>query len=286
MSDTGELSDRRYSLGYGYQQPDYTSWVNQIFPTVGQRPLTSSVAAAIPESWSPAAIELANSLIRTESLLRLEGGIELRRDNDSFDPQWERTLGRSSDLVLYSPSAWATRGMNAREQTIVNYCDAKERTVWSLAFLLGQSRASAPVELRSPPLALSDYSVNSIWQSYSAYTARVEPAGEGHSMLILTLKDATDEIRFKIDTARHVILSQTSFRDGQLTGGVTFEGMIEVAGTWWATKVVSTDEQGRPTSETRYDIKALSKEELGHLSRYERPLPEMSGYDQLLGGVR
>ena len=30
----------------------------------------------------------------------------------------------------------------------------------------------------------------------------------------------------------------------------------------------------------------LSKEELGRLSHYDRPMPEMSGYDQLLGGVR
>jgi hypothetical protein len=33
-------------------------------------------------------------------------------------------------------------------------------------------------------------------------------------------------------------------------------------------------------------IAALSAEDLGSLSRYERPLPEMSGYDQLLGGQR
>ena len=33
-------------------------------------------------------------------------------------------------------------------------------------------------------------------------------------------------------------------------------------------------------------VPALSKEELGRLSRYERPLPEMSGYDQLQGGLR
>lgn len=33
-------------------------------------------------------------------------------------------------------------------------------------------------------------------------------------------------------------------------------------------------------------IAALSAEDLGNLSRYERPLPEMSGYDQLLSGQR
>ena len=40
------------------------------------------------------------------------------------------------------------------------------------------------------------------------------------------------------------------------------------------------------TPAAKAPIPPLSKEELGRLSRYDRPLPEMSGYDQLLGGVR
>ena len=33
-------------------------------------------------------------------------------------------------------------------------------------------------------------------------------------------------------------------------------------------------------------VAALPLEELGRLSRYERPMPEMIGYDQLLAGAR
>ena len=33
-------------------------------------------------------------------------------------------------------------------------------------------------------------------------------------------------------------------------------------------------------------VPALPLEQLGRLSRYERPMPEMSGYDQLLAGAR
>jgi transposase len=40
------------------------------------------------------------------------------------------------------------------------------------------------------------------------------------------------------------------------------------------------------TPAVKVPIPALSLEELGGLSRYERPLPEMSGYDQLLAGAR
>ena len=40
------------------------------------------------------------------------------------------------------------------------------------------------------------------------------------------------------------------------------------------------------TPNSKTPIPPLSKEELGRLSYYERPLPEMSGYDQLLAGAR
>lgn len=40
------------------------------------------------------------------------------------------------------------------------------------------------------------------------------------------------------------------------------------------------------TSAPKTPIPALPLEELGRLSRYERPIPEMSVYDRLLGGVR
>ena len=40
------------------------------------------------------------------------------------------------------------------------------------------------------------------------------------------------------------------------------------------------------TPAAKAPVPALPLEELGRLSRYERAMPEMSGYDQLLGGVR
>ena len=80
------------------------------------------------EHWSPEAIALANSLLRTDSLLALDGGIELLRDTEQLDPRWNRSSGRSIDQVLYSATAWLTRGNNIGEQTLVNYCDANERS--------------------------------------------------------------------------------------------------------------------------------------------------------------
>ena len=53
--------------------------------------------------------------------------------------------------ILYSPTAWLTKPINPDGQTIVNYCDKKERGVFSLAFLLGQTRPSVERDLSTPP---------------------------------------------------------------------------------------------------------------------------------------
>lgn len=241
-------------------QPDYTSWVNSLFPAVSARPPKKTPPEKDPDGWSPDALAIAKSLLRADSLLKLEGGIALRREVLYFDPAWSRSNGRGVDLVLYSPKAWLTRSMNPREQTIIQYCDATERGTYSLAFLLGQTRASVASELKAIPLSLSDHSLASLSQAYAGYTARTEPSGENRVTLILTLKDSTQEFRFLIDTARHVILERTSSDDGKLTDKETFESFVEVAGRSWATKIVTSDDKGRPTTETNLDISTLTEQ--------------------------
>lgn len=246
---------------FGYNQPDYTSWVNTLFPAVEPPPSRKIVPISEPETWTPEAIALSKSLLRTEQLLKLDGGIELSRVTEYLDPRWKRQSGRSSDLALYSPTAWLTRGRNLREQTLVSYCNADERGVYSRAFLLGRNRASVDSELKSPPLGLSDFSLTRLSQAYPAYTPAIEPAGENRVKLILTTKDSTHVEHFTIDTARHVLVKREWFNDGQAGGAVAYDDFVEVAGAWWARKIVTTDDKGRSISETRLDIKPLTKEQ-------------------------
>ena len=97
-------------------RPDYTSWVNTLFPGPGE-PAARSVearrengeSATRLRDWSDEAVALSKSLLRLESLWKLDGGIELRRTTDSFDPRWKRTTSQHSDLTLYSPTSWLTR---------------------------------------------------------------------------------------------------------------------------------------------------------------------------------
>ena len=246
-------------LGHTQNQPDYTSWTNSLFPPLESRPSKRSQNTKDPETWSPESIQLANSLLRTESLRKLDGGIELRRRVESFDPRWNRSTGRNIDLALYSPTGWLTTGRNPSLQMLVNYCDLNERGVYSMAFLLGRNRASVPSELKSPPLGLADFSLSPLFQAYSWYTAQIVPDGDHRATLALTNKNAASQLRFTIDTARHVILNRTTHSEGNLVDQTTYSDFVEAAGSWWATTIVVTDEQGRPTSETRLEINVLTK---------------------------
>jgi hypothetical protein len=148
VSSGGRYFDRSYG-------PDYVSWVNTVFPPLAAPP-GKPAPAKTPEGWTPEAIALAKSLLRTESLWKMNGGIEVRRVADTFDPRWDRRSSHNQDLVLYSPSAWLTRTLDPEDHTIVEYCDAERRGAFSRAFLLGRERASLEQELQAPPLGLSD----------------------------------------------------------------------------------------------------------------------------------
>ncbi|MEJ7590067.1 MAG: VIT domain-containing protein [Planctomycetaceae bacterium] len=246
----------------GYNQPDYTSWISSLFPTLSRAPaIKASEPVKDPERWSPEAIALAKSLLRTESLQALDGGIEMLRDTEHLDPRWNRSSGRSIDQVLYSPTAWLTQGSNIGEQTLVNYCDANERSVYSRAFRLGRSRAAVASELKSPPLSLNDFSLSPLQHMYASWNVAIEPAGDNQVRLILTMKDTANSVRFTIDTARHVLLKHEVLNDGRVQNTTSFEDFVELAGTWWARRIVLTNNQGQVLSDTQLNLQALTKDE-------------------------
>ncbi|MEI8020033.1 MAG: hypothetical protein WCH39_17650, partial [Schlesneria sp.] len=246
-------------LAYRQPQADYTSWINSLFPSLEQKPSNRPSMTKDPVNWSQESIQLVKTLLRSDSLLKLDGGIELRRRVETFDPRWNRSTGRNIDLALYSPTGWLTTGRNPNSQTLVNYCDLNERGVYSKAFLLGRYRASVPYELKSPPLGLADFSLSPLFQGYFWYTPQIEPDGNNRATLVLTHKNDTTQIRFTIDTARHVVLSRSTHTEGHLVDQTTYSEFVEAAGSWWATNIVTSDAQGRTTSETRLEIDVLTK---------------------------
>ena len=226
----GGRRNEYYEGGYGYHQPDYIFWINSLFPVLSP-PHEPIEPPADPEGWSPEAIALAKSLLRIESLQARDGGIDMLRDTEQLHPRWNRSSGRSIDQVLYSPTAWLTQGKNIGEQTLMNYCDANERIVYSRAFRLGRRRASVASELRSPPLSLNDFSLSPLQHVYANWNVAIERAGENQVRLNLTMKDTTNVARFTIDTARHVLLKHEVMNDGKVTNTTSFDNFVELADT-------------------------------------------------------
>ncbi len=275
VSVGGLVTFATHDRGLGYYNrgyyPDYTSWLNTLFPTLGGRPPKPPVPND-PATWSAEALALSKSLSRLESLRKLAGGIELTASTDSLDPIWNRTTYHSSNLTLYSPTAWLTKPQNGDAQTIVNYCDKKDRGVFSVAFLLGRARPSVERDLATPPLALNDWSLSPLNETYHTSIARVEKAGEHQAKLILSTAGSPFEQRFTIDTDKHVVVRLESFNDGKLTGAISYSDFVEAAGSWWATRSVTTDDKQRKTATTTYDVKELAKDKYDEQMKVELSL--------------
>lgn len=251
------ISDYR-KMAYPAYHPNYTAWLNTLFPNLDARPL-SRPAAKPAEAWSVEAIELSKSLSRTVALRQFEGGVEFKRVVDHLDPIWNRRSGASRDLVLYSPSGWLTKPLDLNQQSIVNYCTGRERGTYSAAFLLGRTRPVVDADFGPESMGLDDGSVLPLHEQFYDRIARVEPAGQDQVKLTLTTKDSTYAERLLIDTARHVLIKHEWLNDDRVTATETRDDFVEVAGSWWPRKVIRLDEEGRKVSETTFEIQGLAR---------------------------
>ncbi len=202
--------------GY-WNQSDYVSWVNTLFPAL---PAAESTKKLKPpkNTWPDAARELSQSLLRTEKLVQLAGGLEITRETQSYEARWNDLTSRQKRLDLFAKENWLTRTEGDSSQTLIHWADARERGVMGLAFGLGRVRKSAASDLTPAILGLDDHSVAPLHDAYREYTPTIEQQGENRALLILKLPRAPKyETRIVIDTARHVLLSIEQRLDGKLT---------------------------------------------------------------------
>ncbi len=213
-----------------------------------------------PENWPAAAVELADSLLRTEQLAGLKTGLEITRTSEYFEPRWKRTTVRSERLELVSPTAWLMRNEQVGSQTFVHWCDGKQRGVLSEAFLLEQVRDFEVEDLKQPPLDLADYSLHSIAGQYASYSATMLPAGENRATLVLRHPDDEDRtVTFSIDTQRHVLLKIIDANDGK-SSETTYSDFVEVGGRWWAQQIEYSNTDGEQIRLIRQTVTALQPE--------------------------
>src|SRR5262249_46525262 len=183
--------------------------------------------------------------------------------------------GRSSSRQLWSQKSWLTRAQSDGSQTIMEWCDGKERGVIHKAFQIGRIRPSVPQDLDWP--ALDDYSITSLEQSYSAYLPKIEEVEKGRIRLILSHPDTDAETRFLIDNTKNVILAIENRSEGKLLSTTRYADYIEVAGCWWAQTIETTNDKNERLSLTKVSVKSLSEDELG-----KRFGQELAGREKVL----
>jgi Flp pilus assembly protein TadD len=222
--------------------------LNRLFPAL---PVAREKTPEPKRRWPAEARALAESLLRTEQLAKLAGGLEIRRQLENYDPRWNELTSRQETVSLVSPNAWLIRDVNDYYQTIVNWCDGKQRGVLSIAFQLGRVRESRPADLAKPPLAIGNFTLDSIESEYWAYKVELRPQAEDRTLLVLTAPfDPLLEVRVLMDTKRHVILSIEHCNDGKVNLAVKFGEFIEIAGAWWATRIETLNDKEERVSLT------------------------------------
>src|SRR5437868_732156 len=186
MGGRFKFQDYFLNLNYDYKGgrsrgPHYGQWLDTLFPPLHKTP---GKLKEPKSTWPAAARDLAKSLLRTEQLAKLTGGIEIVRQTESFDARWDELAGRSKRVELVAAKSWLTTSSSDGGQTLVSWCDAKEIGVFSKAFQLGRVRAATPLDVQPPPLHLSDHSLASLELSYPGYVPTLEPQGKDRTLLV------------------------------------------------------------------------------------------------------
>jgi hypothetical protein len=235
----------------------YGEWLNTLFP-----PLPDTPGQPPEPTWPAAARDLARSLMRALPRAKLQGGLAIVRQSETFDPRWGDVTSRSRRLELAAATLWLTRSERDGDQALVSWCDGKQVGIFSRAFQLGRTRSAAPRDVQPPPLELSDHSLTSLDTTYASYTPALEPRGKDRTLLILKHPSSpVDETRFLIDTARHVILSIEARHRDKVTSTTKFDDFVEVAGSWWARRLEATNEDGKRVTLITQTVQALPQQE-------------------------
>jgi predicted Zn-dependent protease len=232
-----------------------SEWLASLFPALP----SAGNRTKLPQStWPAEARELARSLLRREKLAKMQGGIEILVDTESFDVRWGEVSSRSRILALLSAGGWLVRDEGEGQATLVQWCDGRQRGLFSRPFQLGRLRGAKPEEVSNPPLDLNDFSFSALDVEYRLYIPRLEPQEDGKTLLVLKHSSSPFyETRLLIDTKRHVVLHIEHRQNGKRSAITGFDDFVESGGGWWARKMETADGEGRVTARGTRAIKSL-----------------------------
>ena len=249
--------------------PSVTQWIDGLFPGLPSVPAEYEPPKDF-KPWPAEIRKLAESLLRTKQLAGLEGGLIVERHAEHFDTRWDNLRSRSETLQLVSPKAWLIRSGGNGSQTIVQWCNTEERRVLGKGLQLGRLRKSEPRDLTQPPLNLAGNVMASLERSYWTYRPSIKRSmsgrstGENQTLATLILKHPTNkdfELHFTIDTGRDVLVKTENLQKGKVTSSSVLSEFVQVAGTWWATRIETFNKDGKRTSVTTQKFRNVRPDE-------------------------
>ncbi|MEZ6067936.1 MAG: hypothetical protein R3B90_19985 [Planctomycetaceae bacterium] len=193
----------------------------------------------------------------------MPGAIRLDRTTEQWSRGWNRLVPASTRTELWSPGQWLTRDFGQGVQPILNFC-GENRGVYSEALLLGRVRKATDADRQSIPLGVSDQSLQPLYFTYWNYQATSKALGADRAELTLRLVDNPEYgVTLTIDTSRHVVLSMKHFDADTTTQTTEFSEFVEAAGSWWATKIVTTNANtDHPSTVVTQEVRVLVADEV------------------------
>ena len=274
----GRSSKSGFGGGYGYGWNSAGVWPADILP-----PLPAPAPAVTPRQpgqtvWPEDACRISDSLLRRPVLAAPQSGLAIELAYSGINPRTQDVTYEMRLTMLYSPRQWVSRLTADRARTLTHWADDETRGVVCEAMQLGRRRQAqkSDVNLQLPGFSFyADHSLTPMAQALRSMTPALKTDEQGN--VVLTLRypnNPTYEQRLSIDPRRRVLLRRETWSNGKMTARTTFDGFVEVAGCWWATKVTSADAEGRTTGVTTASIKAIDAKSFGRQFKAALPDPD------------
>ncbi|MDP6445425.1 MAG: VIT domain-containing protein, partial [Pirellulaceae bacterium] len=262
------LAQNRYNWnspgGGNYSQ--YGQWLSTLFPAVP----SSSDDGEIESEWSGAALEISQSLVQAMELGNR--GVEVRQHTESRDPRWNRDTGAVDRVQLYSSKQWLHFTDSAGSQTVVHWCDAKNRGVYARALQLGRARAVNEHDYASFDPGRRPYAVIAIHEQFATNKVSIARPAADRAVLTMTNEDNPDSAyRLTVDLERNVLLKEERLAKGKVASTTVFSEYSRAAGVWWPGKIELFNAKSQLTSTTTQTAKVLAPEAFANRYREESP---------------
>ncbi|MEE8141519.1 MAG: hypothetical protein V3T77_00315, partial [Planctomycetota bacterium] len=245
----GQMAWNRRDNRYLYGDP-----LNSLFPAI-PAPTTPPAETRWPEEI----LELVKPLNRRTRFQTLEGALSITVSTLRQDSR-QRVIGQVTGESLIARDGWWVTGPHlSGDQIRHDWVFGEERGALLESWLLGRLREKHGKDLNS----WSDpflYYFKDLARTYSTYDATLQRLPDG--TVRLTLRPPKNQnylVEYLLDPQRSLILEVRGYRKDQHTSSTLFSGFVEVAGSWWPTRITFRNGEGQVTRETHVTIKELSR---------------------------